>query len=178
MNRRDWFGAAAVGLGSLMGLALAVPGLAFVLSPLLKRRGREGEFRTLARLGELPVGRPQAFPIIEDRQDAWVTYPAEPVGSVWLVRQGDGAEAPVLAFSSECPHLGCAVNLAADGRSFLCPCHTSAFTIDGERLNKIPPRGMDRLEVAPIDDPSDPEAPVRVRFRRFRTMTEEKIPLA
>ena len=178
MNRRDWFRYGAVGLSGLVGLALAVPGVVYLFSPLIRRREQESEFRTLARLGELEVSRPQSFPIIDDRQDAWVTYPAEPVGSVWLVRQPEGAKAPVLAFSAECPHLGCAVNLAASGSSFLCPCHTSAFTLNGERLNAIPPRGMDRLEVAAIDDPGDPNAEVRVKFRRFRTMAKEKIPLA
>ena len=66
-------------------------------------------------------------------------YPREPVGSVWLIRQPDGAKPEVVAFTAECPHLGCAVNLAADGKSFLCPCHTSAFTFDGQAAERDPP---------------------------------------
>ena len=173
----QWFRLGALGVGGLMSLALLVPGVGYLLTPLLRGKSRQNDFRPLTRLGELQVGVPQSFPIIEERQDAWVKYPAEPVGSVWLIRQKEGSEAPVLAFSAECPHLGCAVNLAADQQSFLCPCHTSAFQFDGERLNKIPPRGMDRLEVAELD-PSDPNAVVRVKFQRFRPMSEEKIPLA
>lgn len=175
-NRRDFYRFGTVALGSLMGLALTVPGVAYLLDPLTKRRkGSEGgDYHSLVRLSELSPDVPRAFPIIEERQDAWVKYPREPVGSVWLVRQPEGAKPPVIAFSAECPHLGCSVGLSGDGRSFLCPCHTSAFRFDGTRKNDIPPRGMDRLDVELTAGP-DPE--VRVRFQRFRTLSKEKIPV-
>ncbi len=102
-------------------------------------------------------------------------YPREPVGSVWLVRQPAGAKPEVVAFTAECPHLGCAVNLSGDGKSFHCPCHTSKFDLRGKPENRVPPRGMDTLDVelTPGDDPE-----VRVKLRRFRTQEKEKIPLA
>jgi quinol---cytochrome c reductase iron-sulfur subunit, bacillus type len=173
MNRRDVHRLGSIALGGVMGLVLAVPGMAYVLDPL-RRRSRKSAFVELVRLDELTPGVPRAFPIIEERQDAWVNYPPEPVGSVWLVRQPSEAKPPVVAFTAECPHLGCSINLAADGKSFLCPCHTSAFDFQGERLNAIPPRGMDRLDVELSRD-SDPM--VRVKFQRFRTMSKEKVPL-
>jgi menaquinol-cytochrome c reductase iron-sulfur subunit len=67
--------------------------------------------------------------------------------------------------------------LNADGKSFLCPCHTSAFDLQGKRMNQVPPRGMDTLEVAKFD-PKDPESLIQVKFQRFRTMSEEKVSLA
>jgi menaquinol-cytochrome c reductase iron-sulfur subunit len=178
IHRRDLYRYGTHILGGLMGLALAVPGVAYLLDPLGKK-SQAAEFHTLARLGELKVGEPRAYRIIDDRVDAWVRYPREPVGSVWLIRQPPGSDEVVVALSAECPHLGCAVNLAADGKKFQCPCHTSAFDFRGQRLNQIPPRGMDRLEVegAEAIDPQDPDAEIRVRFQRFRTMSEEKIPL-
>jgi quinol---cytochrome c reductase iron-sulfur subunit, bacillus type len=172
-SRRGFLGALTGALGGLIGLVLAVPGTAYVLSPL-RKRGREGEYRTLTHLKELEVGAPQSFAIIEERQDAWVKYPPEPVGSVWLIRQPEGADPPVIALTSECPHLGCAVNLMADGKGFLCPCHTSAFELDGKPKNQVPPRAMDRLEVE-LTAGDDPE--IRVKFQRFRAQSEEKIPL-
>lgn len=176
-SRRGALKLLGVLLTAAIGLVLAVPGVGFLLTPLLGGRGgKAGGFTPLARFEDLEVGVPRAFPVIESRRDAWVRYPAEPVGTVWLVRQPEGAEVPVLALSAECPHLACAVVLGPDGREFFCPCHTSAFNLKGERLNKVPPRGMDRLEVEPFD-PKQSGALVRVRFRRFRTMTEETIPL-
>jgi menaquinol-cytochrome c reductase iron-sulfur subunit len=173
MTRRDIFRFATVGLGGLIGLVLAVPGVAYIVSPLRKTE-REESFETLTRLKQLDVGVPRSFAIIAERRDAWVKYPREPVGSVWLIRQPDGAEPAVIALTSECPHLGCAVNLAAGGKSFLCPCHTSAFDLEGKPKNQVPPRAMDRLEVE-LTKGEDPE--VRVKFQRFRTQSERQIPL-
>lgn len=172
--RRDFLGLATAAIGGLIAMAVAIPGVAYILSPL-RRKGQEGAFHTLTRLKQLEVGVPRSFAIIEERQDSWVKYPREPIGSVWLVRQPPGAEPPVLALQSECPHLGCAINLKADRSGFLCPCHTSAFTLEGTPTNQVPPRPMDRLEVE-VTSGDDPE--VRVRFQRFRTATEEKTPLA
>ncbi len=171
--RREFCRYGTIALSALMGLALGVPGVAYLVDPL-RKLSRTGGFRRLGRLSELKPGVPESFPVVEERQDAWVKYPREPVGSVWLIRQPEGAQPEVVAFSAECPHLGCSINLNADGKSFLCPCHTSAFTVEGTPLNKVPPRGMDRLEVE-LSEGSDPE--VSVRFERFQTQIEERKPL-
>jgi Rieske Fe-S protein len=174
MNRRDFYRYGTIALGNLVALVVAIPGVAYLLDPL-RRKSRQGEFQKITRLEQLAEGIPQSFPIIDERRDAWVKYPREPVGSIWLIRQKADAKEPVIAFTAECPHLGCAVNLSADGASFLCPCHTSSFDFTGKPLNQVPPRSMDRLEVK-ISSDEDPE--VQVKFQRFRTQSEEKIPLA
>ncbi len=173
-HRRNLFRLGAVALGNLFALGLAIPGLKYLLDPLGKKSG-SGEFRPLTRLDQLKVDEPQAFAIIEERRDAWVKYPREPVGSVWLIRQPEGSKEKVVAFTAECPHLGCPVNLAADHKSFLCPCHQAAFALDGKKLNDIPPRGLDRLDVQ-ITAGNDPE--VKVKFERFQPQSSEKKPLA
>jgi menaquinol-cytochrome c reductase iron-sulfur subunit len=173
LHRREFYRLGTLVLGNAFALALAVPGLKYLLDPLTKQ-GNAGAFRPLARLGQLKVGEPQAFSIIAERQDAWVRYPRQPVGSVWLVRQPEGVEPSVVALSSECPHLSCPVALAADGKGFLCPCHDSVFDLDGKRRNTVSPRAMDRLDVELSTGP-DPE--IRVKFLRFRPQSEERKPL-
>ncbi len=173
-HRRDFYRLGALALGNAFALALAVPGVKYLLDPLGKKSAA-GEFRALTRLGQLNVGEPQSFAILANRQDAWVRYPREPIGSVWLVRQPEGSADPVLAFSAECPHLSCPVNLAADRRTFLCPCHSASFAADGRKTNDVPARGMDRLEIRLSDD-DDPE--VEVKFERFQPQLAEKKPLA
>jgi Rieske Fe-S protein len=181
MTRRDFHRLGSLALGGLVKLAVAVPAVAFLLSPL-RRRGETktagsgaDAFENVASLGQLKVGEPRSFPIVRDQVDAWVKYPREPVGSVWLVRQPDGVEPPVIAYTAECPHLGCAINLAPGGAGFHCPCHNSSFDLEGQPLNKIPPRPMDALEVELTED-EDPR--ILVRFERFQALAEEKIPLA
>jgi Rieske Fe-S protein len=177
MTRRDFYRYGSLVLGGLIKLAIAVPAVAFLVSPLRKKVQAAGDETsiTLTSLSQLTVGVPRSFSIIQDRTDAWVKYLAEPVGSVWLVRQPAGSKPEVIAYTSECPHLGCAINLSGDGKSFLCPCHTSAFDFDGKPQNQVPPRPMDRLD---IELGSEPDPKVRVKFQRFRTLAEEKIPLA
>src|SRR5689334_20291058 len=101
MNRRTFFSYGTVILGSLVAFVLAIPGVAYVVSPL-RGRSRQRDYDRLARLSQLTVGVPRAFPIIAERRDAWVKYPREPVGLVWLVRQPEGTNPPVLALTAEC----------------------------------------------------------------------------
>jgi menaquinol-cytochrome c reductase iron-sulfur subunit len=157
----------------LFALALAVPGIRFLLDPLGKK-APGGAFRPLTTLDQLKVGEPRAFAIIARRQDGWVRYPEEPIGSVWLVRQPEGAKEPVLALSAECPHLSCPVGLAPDRKTFLCPCHGANFTLEGAKLNEVAARGMDALSVELSAGP-DPE--VLVKFERFQPQSAEKKPL-
>src|SRR6516162_2002533 len=167
MTRRDFYRYGSIVLGGAIKLVIAVPAVAFLASPLRKknREGGEDAFVTLTTLSQLTVGVPRSFAIIRDRVDAWVRYPREPDGSVWLIRQPAGTKPEVIAYTAECPHLGCAINLAANGKGFLCPCHTSAFDFQGQPQNRVPPRPMDRLDV---ELTSEPDPKVRVKFQRFR----------
>lgn len=173
ISRRDFYRYGSALLGSLTSVGLAIPCVAYVLDPL-RRRSEDGADRRLTRLSALEVGVPRSFPIVAERRDAWVKYPAEPVGTVWLVRQPEGSPVPVLAFTAECPHLGCSIGLAEGGKSFLCPCHKGQFTLSGERSNLVSPRGMDALDV---DLTEDEDPTVVVHFRRFRSQMKEKTPL-
>ncbi|MFN2529170.1 MAG: ubiquinol-cytochrome c reductase iron-sulfur subunit [Candidatus Baltobacteraceae bacterium] len=48
-------------------------------------------------------------------------------------------------FSPICPHLGCRFNYDADQNKFLCPCHGSVYTREGEHIGGPAPRGLDPL---------------------------------
>lgn len=104
-------------------------------------------FLPVARLADVnPNGTPLRATVIDDMVDVWTFSPREPIGSVFLVREGDG----VKAFNTTCPHAGCAVELGenAEGEMlFKCPCHNSAFHLDGSMVQPSPsPRTMDELQ--------------------------------
>lgn len=165
-------------IGAIVGIAPALAGIVFFFDPLRKRKavtggptgGKEG-FLKVGRLDSVPKdGTPVRFTvIIERRQDAWTTYLNEPIGGVY-VRQ-DGNE--VVAFNTTCPHLGCAVDYLPGRGQYLCPCHDSAFAIDGTRTNKTPPRDMDRLEV---DADKLKIGEVWVKYQDFKTGEEHAVP--
>jgi len=162
------------------GVLLTLPtaaGLAFFLDPLLRKRGisggavgrRDAEgFLPVTPLAAIPAdGRPQIFTVYDDAVDAWNKFANQPVGRVFLRRLPDGS---VTAFNVRCPHLGCAVDYQPAQNDFLCPCHMSAFGLDGQKKNEIPPRGLDSLEVK-VKDKSE----VWVRYEVFKAGTPDRI---
>jgi menaquinol-cytochrome c reductase iron-sulfur subunit len=164
-------------VGSLILIVPLVAGIAFFLDPLLRRkrlvddqnarRDAEG-FLRVASVSSLPEnGRPQIFTVYDDVVDAWNKFANQPVGRVFLRKLPDGN---VTAFNVRCPHLGCAVDFRSSHNDYFCPCHMSAFTLDGKRENEIPPRGMDALDVK-IKNGTE----VWVRYQVFKAGTPDKI---
>lgn len=165
------------------GLIVAVPtagGLAFFLGPLLRksngssgggdtRRDADG-FLRVASVASLPSnGRPQVFTVYDDVVDAWNKFVDQPVGRVYLRKLPDGK---VEALNVRCPHLGCAVDYRVSQNDFFCPCHTSAFDLDGKKKNEIPPRNMDSLDV------KIKNGEVWVQYKVFKAGTPDQIPVS
>jgi menaquinol-cytochrome c reductase iron-sulfur subunit len=157
-DRRVLLKALASGTGATFACALAVPAAVFVVAPARHATKDEGVWVRTLRLDGLRVGEPKKVAIVADQRDAWTRTENVELGAVWLMRRGDG----VLALSSTCPHLGCAVNANPDGTGFGCPCHTSAFDSDGKRTAGPAPRGMDPLDTR-VED-----GVVLVNFRTYR----------
>ena len=61
--------------------------------------------------------------------------------TAWVVRMDDQ---DVVAFTPQCTHLGCAYHWESKRNYFLCPCHTSVFSIDGKVIGGPAPRPLDR----------------------------------
>ena len=161
-------------IGSVVTLVPLVSGSWFFLDPLLRKNRKKS-----ADAGFLPLnitidalpedGTPVKLDVVADKIDAWNFYPKVPIGNVWLRRLESG---DVLAFNAKCPHLGCTVGYRGADQDFFCPCHTSAFDLEGNRTNDIPPRDMDALETN-----VDNDGQIAIQFVVYRTGESEKIPL-
>lgn len=162
-------GALKLGVGLLgVGLAAipAVPAIGYVVHPLGGGGGKQAAF--------VPVGKRASFgstpvrvDLRSDRVDAWARESDVKLGSCWVVEQGG----KLVAFSTTCPHLGCAVDFDAAAAKFKCPCHRSAFTLDGKVEEGPSPRPMDELEL------QEDNGLVAIRFQRFRTGVSAKEPV-
>lgn len=173
-------GLMAVLFGGLVTVLPAGIGGAFFLDPLLRRKkgGTGGDAKIdadgfiilpTAVQDKLPEdGTPQLFKVVADLQDVWNKFPNTEIGSVFLRRLEDGS---VSCFNSQCPHLGCCVNYKAEEKKYVCPCHDSAFGLDGARSNEIPPRNLDSLEV------KNKEGVLWVKFQDFKPGRHEKTPV-
>jgi len=151
--------AGAVGCG-----ALAVPAVRFLIGPALGGSG-EGRWIKTVPLDALTEGEPKRVALVSDHRDAYTLEKDVQLGAAWLVRQGN----EVKAWTTVCPHLGCAVDRnPSGGPGFYCPCHDSNFDADGNKVNGPSPRGLDELDTR-IDD-----GLVVVEYKRFRQGTPEK----
>lgn len=136
----------AITVGGIVATFPFLAGLAVLLDPLRKGKSAEGaEMVRIARLDAVPAdGVPRQFPVIKAKKDAWTYSPNERVGAVFLVRQEGSDE--VQSFNVVCPHAGCFIGFDEASNVFQCPCHTSAFTLEGKIIAPSPsPRDMDSL---------------------------------
>lgn len=157
-----------------------IAGVVAFLSPLFRKT--QPPLVRVATLSQVPSdGQPRLFPVVTDQVDAWNRYADRRVGAVYLLRSAD-AEKP-LALAAKCPHAGCFIGYAPGDDRFLCPCHTSAFWLDGERVSgdqEVAPRGMDPLEVELREETIGGETIVGVwvKYQDFQTGHKERIPTA
>ena len=157
-SRRAMLGVCAVG-GCAIGGVVLVPAAGLIADPL-RNKGDSAKRFVLARLDDLVVGVAKKVSIVGDEVDAWTRAEQRRLGAVWLTRIDD---VTVRALSVTCPHLGCGIELRADGGAFSCPCHDSAFDLQGARTGGPSPRAMDPLVVE-----ITPSREVAVTFTRFR----------
>ena len=156
-------------LGGGAALAVGVPAVRMALAPARKRTVTGvGEFVAVAAFDALPAdGTPIVVPVVVDApRDGWTALPPTAVGAVFLRRDG----ARVRALSTVCPHLGCGIDYDAERRSFACPCHESAFALDGRVSTGPSPRSMDALETRVRS------GRVEVRFQKFKGGISEREP--
>lgn len=173
-SRRTFLKMITNALGGLFALALGIPAVAYLIDPR-NRAAAQGDFKTVARLSELPLDTPQQVVIRDVSRDAWTIHPNEVVGRVWLIRRDKDK---VEAFTTICPHLGCSINFEDASHLFVCPCHGGTFDFAGHRKELAgqtnpAPRGMDRLECRL--SATNPEM-VEVKYQNFMQGKDVAIP--
>lgn len=165
-TRRGFMTLLAAAGSAAIGAILLVPGVQYVMDPVLRSSGKKGRWLRVADLSSLSKDKPVSVPVIGEQVDAWTKAPAVRLGTVWLRVVEEGR---VSAWNAECPHLGCKVGYDATKNHFACPCHDSAFSLEGELMGGPAPRGLDALETRVQD------GQVEVRFQRFRAQIKERI---
>ncbi|HYL76478.1 MAG TPA: ubiquinol-cytochrome c reductase iron-sulfur subunit [Bryobacteraceae bacterium] len=139
-TRRSFYIKFIYGVMSAIGAALAVPAGIYLLFP--PKAHKENEWVDAADLSRLPTGTPEEISFQRTRVDGWKVSSEK--ATAWVVKTADNQ---VTAFAPQCTHLGCAYHWDEPTHNFVCPCHTSAFSIDGKVLAGPAPRPLDRYEV-------------------------------
>lgn len=97
------------------------------------RPARLGEWIRLGRIDEMPSG---------EVDTAWVHQ-----WGIYLIRWATPEGETIAALRVACTHLGCMTHWDAALRQFVCPCHGSAFDMEGKRLRGPARRPLERCAV-------------------------------
>lgn len=159
-DRRRFLKVATCALGGGVGVSLGVPAISYLLDPVGRRTviAAADPIDAIAvdALGPEPV---RVALVARSVRDAWSATSDVPLGAAW-VRRDDKGE--VQALSAVCPHLGCGVAFDRGAGEFRCPCHESAFAIDGARKSGPSDRGLDPLPLT-VED-----GRVKITWIRYR----------
>jgi menaquinol-cytochrome c reductase iron-sulfur subunit len=138
-DRRMFFGAMIYGLWAAIATALSIPAAIYLLFPPKLRK--ENEMTEAGDVTKMVPNSPVEMVFRRNRIDGWRILSEK--STAWAVKLGNGE---VIAFAPQCTHLGCAYHWDDPKKQFLCPCHTSVFSIDGKVISGPAPRPLDRFE--------------------------------
>ena len=145
ISRRDFIKATTAFIGSLIGIGIGLPSIAYLLSPSLHKTEDESVM-DLGPLDKYPLGIPTLFEFTRTKVNGWertgLSY------GVFVLRQ---TEKDVRVFSDICTHLACRVSWHTDQQHYISPCHDGHFDIEGNNVSGPPPRPLDEF-VTEIED--------------------------
>ena len=136
-TRRRFYEAVIVGAQAIIGAALAIPTIGYLLGPTKPRR--ESDWIEALDIGTLAPKTPVEVSFRKSRVDGWKVINEKK--TAWVVKMPDNS---VVAYGPQCTHLGCAYHWEEGKSEFICPCHNSFFSIDGTLKSGPAPRPLDR----------------------------------
>ena len=141
-SRRGFLATTIAVLQGGFGLALAVPVVRFVLSPL--RRRSEPHWIELGDVREFSErAEPTQVVVTAPTEEGYSTHDKQ----VRLyVCASTSADEGVAVLSAVCSHKGCNVNWRSAETRFACPCHGGTFDREGAVLGGPPPRPLARVQ--------------------------------
>jgi cytochrome b6-f complex iron-sulfur subunit len=101
----------------------------------------------MPRLEAGEFGGPVSIGAVDDLPDAEADPAAYNEAKFWWVATESGD----LALYKVCTHLGCIFDWKTDQGKFICPCHGSQFTRDGDYITGPAPRSLDRMVIRAYD---------------------------
>lgn len=137
MSRRDFIKVTTGIVGGLIGLAMGLPTIAYLLSPSL-RKSDDDSILDLGSLENYPIGIPTRFEFTRTKVNGWERTASN--YGLYVVRRDNNE---VRVFSDICTHLGCRVTWRPDQEHYISPCHDGHFDVLGNVISGPPPRPLD-----------------------------------
>ncbi len=140
ISRREFIALATASVGTLIGAAVGLPALAYLIQPALKANTSD-TWIPLGTLDSFTVGTPALATFTRSQVNGWEKS-TQSYGVFVLRKSVD----EVTVFSNICTHLSCRVNWDADRSLYICPCHDGHFDTEGKVVAGPAPRPLDRYE--------------------------------
>ena len=135
-----------LGIGGVLALGMFIPGVAYIVGPVLKEQDTE-EWIRIGPTSKVEIGTPTLFSTEVERQTGWIKNSQTLTIYIYTENGRD-----YIAMSNICTHLGCRVRWIDDTQEFFCPCHNGVFDKQGVVVSGPPPRPLDRYEVKVEED--------------------------
>jgi menaquinol-cytochrome c reductase iron-sulfur subunit len=138
MPRRGFLMKIGLLFNGAVGLALSVPIVRYLLSPVSRQR-KQGydSWLSLGAVEQFPAGETRLAAYRNPVVNAWDGATADV--ACWVRNVGGGK---FQVFAINCAHLGCPVRWFPQSGLFMCPCHGGAYYQDGKRASGPPERGL------------------------------------
>jgi menaquinol-cytochrome c reductase iron-sulfur subunit len=140
ITRRDFIKKVAAGVGGVIGAAIGIPSIDYLISPALRNQAVEA-WIPLGPLEKIPIGIPTFYSFIRRQVNGWENTVTN--YGVFAVRKDATS---VIVLSNICTHLGCHVTWHADIMEYVSPCHNGHFDILGNVTFGPPPRPLDEYK--------------------------------
>jgi len=139
-TRRSFFTAGIYAIWGIIAASLGAPASAYLFLPPKARK--DESWIDVGDITYLTPNQPVEMAFRRNRVDGWKVV-SEKL-TAWVVKSPKGG---VSAFGPQCTHLGCAHHWDEAKAQFVCPCHNSLFSIDGQVAFGPAPRPLDRYEI-------------------------------
>ena len=138
VTRRSFYVGAIYGLGAAIAAALGLPAAIYILFPPKIRQA--DQWVEIGDVTRLAPDSPTEMTFRSNRVDGWKVTSEKT--TAWVVKHADNS---ITAFGPQCTHLGCAYHWDESKTEFVCPCHSSIFSLDGKVVAGPAPRPLDRF---------------------------------
>ncbi len=140
LSRREFVKGVTVITGALIGVALVLPGVDFLISPGLIVKETE-KWIPVGPLNNYEIGIPKLFNFNLSEVNGWEKTVLS--FGAFVIRKD---ETTVLVLSNICTHLACRVSWHPDIQNYVSPCHNGHFDIYGKVISGPPPRPLDEFQ--------------------------------
>jgi menaquinol-cytochrome c reductase iron-sulfur subunit len=140
VSRRRFLERLSLGLSGILGAAIGVPIVGFLVAPLLRKV--PDQWQSVGPIDNFKVGETVQITLRDPSPLPWAGVTAR--AAAWLRRE---TQQDFVCFAVNCTHLGCPVRWLPDASLFMCPCHGGVFYHDGNVAAGPPPRPLTQYSV-------------------------------